>query len=290
LAEARYRLFNSLSFLANYGYANNDYRTTQIVHNGSYWAFGFGWRPNDKFGIDAVYGSEYRSATINWEPTPRTSLNANWRDTDVGLNPGKIWSGEFALRTRRTQWTARYLEDTTTTQQIQVLPDSLNPSGGSGQGVEPQPISELGVTDEVFVRKRGQLSVDHKRVKSNFSLSYFNETRILQTSGVEQQINGGRGSWRWKVSGKTTVNFLLRADQRQLQLDQSPDDFRLAEASIEWLLKRPFSASATYRYSNLDSEDDTRTYSENRVILRLNAVFSRNESSQQSIIQRTNIK
>lgn len=277
-ANASYRLFNSVSLIANYGYANNDYQSTQPVNNGSYGAFGIGWSPNEKFSLEAVYGSEYRAASVKLDPTPRTSLSAGWRDTDIGLNPGKSWNGEFSLRIRRAEWIARYLEDTTTTQQIQVLPDSFDTTGGGNQNVDQNTTTlGFGVTNEVFVRKRGQLTLNLTRAKSVFTLGYFDETRNYQTSAVEQRLNGGNGSWNWAISGKTRFNILLNMEKRQAQTEETPDDFQFAEASMEWLLKRPFSASATYRYTSLDSDVATRSYQENRVILRLNAVFSRGE-------------
>jgi uncharacterized protein (PEP-CTERM system associated) len=276
-ADARYRLVNSLSFLAYYGYANNDYQTTQPINNGSYWAFGLGWRPNDKLGVDAVYGNEYQSATIDWDPTSRTTLTASWRNTDIGLNAGKTWSGAFSLRTRRTEWIARYLEDTTTTQQIQVLPDAIAPpeETNQDQSLEQQSSFDFGVTDEVFVRKRGQFRINYTRAKSDLSLSVFNEKRIFLSSDTEQQSQGGGGFWNWDISGKTSFNILFRTEERLIQLGEPPDDFRLAEAGFEWMLKRPFSASATYRYTKLDSEVEGRSYEENRAILRLNMIFSK---------------
>lgn len=276
-ANARYQLFNNLSLLANYGYANNEFPATEETSNGSYGSLGLGWQPNDLLSIDAVYGSQYQSATINLNPTARTSLTATWRDTDIGLNPGQVWSGELRLTNRRSQWIAGYLEDTTTFQQTQVLPDPLSPPDDTNKDFDPSAPFGFGVTDEVFVRKRGYLNINYTRARSTLSLNYYNETRIYQTSGTELSSDGGGGSWIWSMSPKTIFTATLGIDRQQILTDLSPDTFKFAEARIDWIPKRPFSANFTYRHTDYNSDIEILSYSENRVIVGLRVDFAKTE-------------
>lgn len=307
-ANLAYRVIPELALLAQAGREDNEFESTRVPQNGSYWGVGANWRPSRYISLTALEGDKFTSGTVVLTPSVRTSLDVTYRERDVGLNPGSVWSGAFKHRTRRSTWSLNYYEDTTTTQRLfssqEQLLDTLSQLSGTEvteadlsdfidllnlfppelQAVYEDALflASLGQKEEVFERKRAQGAVNYKTGKSVLGLSVFAEKRdylnpigsILQSDVVEdQQSRGAQASWLWKFSGRS--RSLLRAywDRTEFDSDNREDDFWYVDATVTRELSSRARASIGYRHTRRDSSDPNAGYDENRLTARFSMDF-----------------
>jgi uncharacterized protein (PEP-CTERM system associated) len=236
--------------------------------------------------VEAQQGNNLKTATVGLYPTRRTSLHATFRDREVGLNPGEVWSGSFDHHTRRTTWNARY-EERTTTQQQQVLEDGgfvirgFDPDTGlfndppqPGDLLFREPVGPvLSITDEVFERKRASGTFGMKTGKTGLRLTVFDERRRFLTSLTEEETKGLSGSLNRRLAPQT--NGILSGSYRRITGNAigSDTEFMYVQVEVTRQMSRKINGSASYRFTIQDSEDDDRNYNENRIVVRLIAVF-----------------
>ena len=291
-ANLAYHVHPKLSLLAQAGREDNDYGSTKIAQNGSYWAAGATWTPNRYLQLTALDGDRYTSGTVRFTPTQRTSLLVSYRERDVGLNPGSVWTGAFQHRTRRTVWQMNYLEDTQTTQRALLdalaFNDAIQDSIGSGDFiVNPDgtitflvdPTGFFTLREEVFERKRGTASVSYRTGKSIVALVAFTETRNFLESDLpgdvagEERSRGGSAHWRWQFSGRSYTNVRGSWRRTDFSTDGREDDLWYIDSSLTRALAANASASLGYRFTRRDSSQATAEYTENRIIARFDIEF-----------------
>lgn len=281
-AEAAYRVTNTLSALVRGGYENNDIPTafSRRVKDGSYWAGGLSWMPNARTELDAVYGDRFKSASMTWGPSTRSNFTFSWRDRDVGVNPGELWSGRARWRSRRASLQASYLEDTTTVQQQIAIPRFFNletgetvtnPAPGDPVVVLPEPILEL--TDEVFERSRGEISFGWKSGKSNIILGLYRERREFLESLDDETALGTSALWDWRLVPRTHLVLDARWQQSEFRGRDDEDEDWYAQLALNRQIWRQADASLAYSHASRDSATAGREYQENRVTLRMNIHF-----------------
>jgi len=287
--EARYRLSDTFSLVGQGGWVNNDYQSSSDINNGTYWAVGGFWQPSRFYSLQALTGKNLTTGTVGLYPTVRTALNLTYRNRKVGLNPGKTWSGSFAHRTRRTNWRAGYLEDTTTTQEQELLRQQgfravdpitgqVNPNPQPGDVVVNVPLPPIvSLTDEVIERKRAFGTVGVNTGKTGVRVSVFHEKRDFQESGEQDTTRGISGSWDWRFAPRT--NWILTGSWQRIERDESIDsnaadrDFWFIQPQLRRQIRRYLDGSLTYRFVRQDSDDDRNDYDENSVIARVTAYF-----------------
>ena len=270
--EARYRITNTFSLVGQGGWINNDYQSRDDINNGTYWAVGGFWQPSRFYSLLALTGKNLTTATLGLYPTRRTELLVTYRNRKIGTNPGKTWSGSFAHRTRRTNWRAGYLEDTTTTQEQELLRQQ-----GSLNNVPLPPITTL--TDEVIERKRAFGSVGVDTGKTGLRMNIFHEQRDFQESGEEETTRGISGSWDWRFAPRT--NWILTGSWQRIERDNTIStgtnaadrDFWYIQPQIRRQIRTYLDGSLAYRFVRQDSDDDRNNYDENSVIARITAYF-----------------
>ncbi len=180
-SEARYRLNKEFSLVGQAGYENNDNVGRNNI-NGPYWAAGANWQPSRFYSLQALTGKNLTTATVGLYPTVRTSFLVNYRDQQVGTNPGPRWTFDFNHYTRRTNWNARYYEETTTVQQltsqtevsflgVDPITGEVNPNPQPGDLLVEVPTEVSSLTNEVFDRKRASGSVGMKTGKNGLLLT-----------------------------------------------------------------------------------------------------------------------
>jgi len=277
--EVRYQVFDSWSVLAQGGYENNEFVSTRPTRNGGYWAVGLGWRPSNHLSIDALYGERFKSVTFALNPTTRTSLSVSWRNSDVGTNVGQVWSGSFELKNRRTLWKASYLEDTTTTQQLALAGTAFiffDPSTGKvvanplpGQTVTVLPVDVFALTDEVFLRKRGETSFVYQASKSKLFFALFHERHAFALLSRDEVSYGGNASWNWRYSGHTTSVLSAACTRTSFHSTNRKTGLCTIQEEISRQLRPHLRGSLAYRYTIQDSTGSDRDYDENRVSFRL---------------------
>jgi uncharacterized protein (PEP-CTERM system associated) len=288
-ADARYFINRKFSLVAQAGYANNDFDTSEELENGSYWAVGGLWQPSRYFSLEALTGKNLDTVTVGLYPGRRTSLEVTYRDRKVGLNNGEAWFGAFSHRTRQTSWSADYTEDTTTQQQEQ-----FGEGGFTFQGVDPTtgetnpnpqpgdlvvvvptgPISSL--TNEVIERKRGSATVGVKTGKTGLRFTVFKQQRRYLTSLREEDTLGFSTSVNRRLAPRT--NAIVTGSWQRIEEKNSfrgNTDFWFIEGDIRRQIRPKLEGLIGYSFTRQDSDADVsrNSYSENRVQARITAYF-----------------
>lgn len=287
-AQARYRINNHFSLVGSAGYSNNDYQTSDTIENGSYWAVGGFLQPNRYYSLEAQQGNNLSTATVRLYPTQRTSMVVTYRDRQVGLNSGEVWSGSFNHYTRRTTWNATYLEDTSTQQQ-QVLQDGgftflgvdpvtgeVNPDPQPGDLIVVAPVGPIqSLTDEVVERKRASGTFGMKTGKTGLRVTVFDEKRRYLTSLIEEDTRGISASLNRRLAPRT--NGILSASYQRIKDNEDGGDlddvYTYIRADVTRQMSRSVFGSVAYQLSMQDSNENSRDYTENRVEVRLTKLF-----------------
>lgn len=281
--EARHRMTQDFSLVAQGGWADNDLRTRRDSDNGTYWAVGGFWQSSRFWSFEALAGKNLKTVTAGLFPTVRTSLRVNYRDSDVGLNAGKRWTVDFSHRTRRTAWNAGYFEDTTTEQQrqqesittffgVDPITGEVNSDPQPGDVVVPVQTEISSLSDEVEERKRASGTFGLNTGKSGIRATVFHLNREGLDSGVEEETRGIAASLNRRFAPRS--NAILTGSFRRITGNARNDtDFWYIDASMVRQISRRVNGSLSYRFTRQDSDDDQDDYDENHVIARVTAAF-----------------
>jgi len=279
--EARYFISSKFSLVGQAGWSENDYQTSEDIENGTYWALGGFWQPSRYYSLQALTGYNLDTVTASVYPGRRTSLVVTYRDRKVGLNPGETWSGTFRHRTRRTNWSADYTEDTTTQQQLQLGGDGFTFTvDDEGNPVQVNSGAITSLTNEVIERKRGSGSVSMDTGKTGLRLTIFSEKRRYLTSLREEDTNGFSASIDRRVAPRT--NAIVTGSWQRIEETRGSDgsgdngdtDFWYIETELRRQIRPRLDGMVGYTFTRQDStggNDDS--YSENRLEARITAFF-----------------
>lgn len=286
--EVRYRWHRKFNTFVQGGFFDNDFRTqTRTNRNGPFWTLGAAWIPNRMLTLEGGIGRN-SFATVRISPSRRTLLEGTYRRNKVGTNTGNVFQGLIQHRTRRTVWQGRYSETTTTTQtvlteqQIFLVTDAFgNPILDP---VTDQPIlvaidlPEL--VDEVFVRKRGELSFTGNTAKNTFNARVYQEKRIFQERKTESKVFGLSGSWIWRWGAKTNslvwINWQksdFSGQRGLLGLQGRNNIFWIAGLRISRRLTQDVNAYLEYRHQEQSSDISGLDYQENRAVAAITMRF-----------------
>ncbi len=298
--NARYGVTSSWSLLAQAGYEQHNFPTStpRAFRNGNYLAAGVGWRANDTIAVDTLYGSKYKSANVSIQPTSRTKLNVGYVDSSVGLNTGGRWHGSFSLRTRHSNWTAGYVEDTVVVQQVAGLPITysdpvtgasiVNPQPGDLVRVEPYGISTrvpaggvnqlqsalatvagvpVNLTNEPYQRKRGQIGYAFNTGRTSAIVLVYDERREFLVSLVKQQVSGVSANLNWRFASRTSYLIDGSLNRIRYLATDRQDTFWYVGTGFQRRLSRNASATLMYRHTQRNSNQSGADYTENRLTL-----------------------
>jgi uncharacterized protein (PEP-CTERM system associated) len=278
--EARYFISSKFSLVGQAGWSDNDYQTNDAIENGTYWALGGFWQPSRYYSLEALTGENLDTVTASVYPGRRTSLIVTYRDRKVGLNPGEVWFGTFRHRTRRTNWSADYLEDTTTQQQIQLGEDGFTFTvDDEGNDVQVSSGAITSLTNEVIERKRGSGSVSMETGKTGLRFTLFSEQRRYLTSLREEDTNGFRASIDRRVAPRT--NAVVTGSWQRIEESRGSDgsgdngdtDFWYIKTALRRQIRPRLDGMVGYTFTQQDSDENNDSYSENRLEARITAYF-----------------
>jgi uncharacterized protein (PEP-CTERM system associated) len=283
--EARYFISSKFSLVGQAGWSENDYQTSEQIENGTYWALGGFWQPSRYYSLQALTGYNLDTVTASVYPGRRTSLVVTYRDRKVGLNPGEVWLGVFRHRTRRTNWSADYTEDTTTQQQIQFEDGITFTVDDEGNTVQENSGAITSLSNEVIERKRASGSVSMDTGKTRLRLTIFSEKRRYLTSLSEEKTNGFRASIDRRVAPRT--NAIVTGSWQRIEednfdnsviifddsVDNSDRDFWFIETALRRQIRPRLDGMVGYTFTRQTSDGNRDGYSENRLEARVTAYF-----------------
>ncbi len=285
IAVLNYRWTRTFSTFVQGGFFDNDFRTTTNASNdGLFYTVGATWTPNRKLTVSAG-GGRNSFVTVVFSPTRRTRLQGTYRRNNVGTLTGDVYLGLISHRTRRTVWQALYTESITTTQAVlaerqvfQVVDAFGNPIADPVTGQPALVAIDLPrLVDEVFIRRRADLSFTGNTAKTTFNARVFVAKRNFQVSRDESKVLGVSGSWIWRWGTRTTA--ILRgtwqwSDFSRQQQEDSNSVFWLTSVQLTRRLGQRVNASLEYRHQQQSSGGIVgRDYQENRAIATLNMRF-----------------
>jgi len=281
-ADMRYHLLTAWNFLARGGQEDNTLQTVTDPHNGSYWSAGLEWMPSPRITASATTGYNNWDADLSLQPSERTSFHVGYRERDVGLVRGPSWNAALSHRTRRTTWQASYIEESTTVQALQLTGRQFFHLVDSQGNLIVDPNSGLPIvlvrnifslTDQEFIRKRGQFSVAMNTGKSDIVLSVFDERRSYSLSNTSEDAVGSTVSWTRQVSPRTHTVVGGGWQRTDLSGSDNHDDLWHGDLALVHRLSQDANASLEYSHMQRNSISANSDYDENRVTAQLDMRF-----------------
>ncbi|HHJ39402.1 MAG TPA: TIGR03016 family PEP-CTERM system-associated outer membrane protein, partial [Methylothermaceae bacterium] len=271
--EIRYRWHRKFSTFVQAGYNNSNFafRTNNNQNNnnknGFFYTFGAAWKPSRYLKLEGGWGRN-SFASITLEPTRRTFLQAIYRHNRVGTVTGNVYQGIFRHRTRRTVWSAQYIESATTTQALIV----------QQQAVSEVDIGNIPLVDDVIIRKRGQISFTGNTAKTSINLNAYAAKRKFQETDINSRILGINGSWLWRFGRRTFTNVSVlwqktKFEDITLLNTKGTNYYWTSSFRLIRRLTPDFSAYIEYRRQQQKSTDKDQEYIENRGLAGLTMTF-----------------
>lgn len=280
----RYNINRKFNLTAQAGHSSNSFQTTTNTNqNGFFYTFGGQWRPSRRFNVSAGWGNN-SFVTVSLMPFHRLRWTTTYRNNEIGTNTGSVWQTNLRYNTRRSFWSVTYNEDTTTTQQVFLERQFFFLQDPTTNLFIRDPETNLPIlffqdiptlTNDVFVRKRGDLSYSFRTGKSNLNATVFSERRTFQISQNEDKVYGITGSWNWRYSPR--LNTALRSSWQNTDTNTLSGPFSSKFYDISFRVQRNFarnfSGNIEYRYLNQSSDNSAFDYDENRISIGLTGRF-----------------
>lgn len=278
-----YRFSRRLSVLGQAGWENNDIRTTRRdVRDGTWWSAGFGWRPNRRLYVEGLTGNNNTQARVDYTPSVRTSMALGYRLRDVGLNPGVSWDAKVSHRARMLTTSLRYLEESTNTQLVQqagravyFLRDAEGDYVRDASTGLPRffLLDVFTLTDEEFIRKRGELAFHVHRARTDGSLVLFHERREFELAREPEEGFGLDTSVAWRMAPRTKLLADAGWQHQDFGLSGQLDDIWDVGVGVSRRVNRNIDTNMEYRHTERESNLVNREYRENRITAGVNIRF-----------------
>lgn len=294
--NARYRLSRKFGLLAQAGMEKNNFNginSNSKLRDYSYYGFGVFYTPSRRFSMDALYNhsdnGNYVSGSVTFNPTLRTSIQA----TSSGRAYGRSYGLNLTHRTRKSNWSLRYSDDLTTSQQqfLNYLGDVYVYTCPTGQeflpvGVPPSDpatctlsniirIFDQTQINQTYVSKSLNGTVNYTLRRNTWTLSLYNHRREYQgIGGGDDSTQGLQASWSLKPAAHTTFTLTggMSKNESSGTTDRQDDLW-----NIGLVVTRQFqpkvSGSVEVRHQERESNQADGDYSENSVAARLNMSF-----------------
>ena len=293
-ANVRYQveLTRKFGLLAQTSIERNDFTGANAsIRDYSSYGIGAFYNPGRRFTMDVVYNnsedSSFVSGSLKLNPTLRTSINATTSHRAYGRTP----SLNLSHRTRKSNWSLRYSDDLTTSQQQlinqvgveiytcptgleSVIPPALPSSPACVlllQGAVP--ISFL--VDQTYVSKTLSGTVSYRLRRSSLSLSIFDTQREFQSLlGSDDETRGLQASLSLRPAAHTT--FTLSGGDSQNEISGPPnrdDDLWNLSLVTTHQFQPKVTGSVEARHQQRKSNQVGGGYAENSVAARLNMSF-----------------
>jgi uncharacterized protein (PEP-CTERM system associated) len=292
-ANARYRLSRKFGLLAQASMEKNDFAgasTTTNIRDYSSYGFGAFYTPSRRVSMDVLFNDSdngsFVSGSLTLNPTLRTSITASTSERAYG----RTHSLNLAHRTRKSNWSLRYSDDLTTSQQqfINFLGNAdayTCPSGKLYQQVgAPPPVGCTydGITsffsqnqvNQTYLAKNLIGSVSYTLRRNTFNLSLYNNEREYQSTTGNDRTRGLQASWSLRPAAHTTFTLSGGVSRNEISGPPSREDDLWNLSLITTHQFQPkVSGSVEVRHQERKSNQAAGDYAENSVAARLNMSF-----------------
>jgi len=226
--SGRDRISYRFYLMGTIGYEENHYEHSLLDENlsGTIWSVGAGWQPNRLTNMEATIGERYFGTTHTF------SLDH---------------------KTERTEWRLRYLEDVTTTTQLETEYQTAKPGSNFLIPVFSQKV-------DVIVLKRWSLATVLHTGKSDVDFNFYDDQREYQADNSQDEIKGALFNWRYRIFKRTTVNLSSKVFNQTYRGTDREDNLRALGLSIERRIRRKITGQIGYDVANRDSNIPTERY------------------------------
>ena len=295
-ANARYRLTRKFGLLAQASMEKNNFAgASSSVQDYSSYGLGAFYTPSRRVSMDVLFNDSdngaFVSGSLTLNPTLRTSITATTSERAYG----RTYSFNLAHRTRRSNWSLRYSDDLTTSQQqyldysgvknayfcpvinkVEIVPYGQPPSDpvtcvyilSSGPPSQAQ-------INQTYVSKNLMGVIGYSLRRNTWLLSVFDTQREYQSlvSGSDT-TRGLQASWSLRPAAHTTFTLLSGISQNEISGPPSREDdlWNLSLVATHQFQPK-VSGSVEVRHQERTSTDATGSYDENSVAARLNMSF-----------------
>ena len=280
--EINFKLVPRVIVFVRTGYADNDLGLFQLnSRNGVYYQFGGRWKPSSGFELSAAAGNN-NFIRFSMTPFQRAKWQLGYQYNRVGLNAGSQWDTNFEYSSNNLVWRAGYQVDTVSTQQVLLERNVFDTGVGdinssSGLTVNNNLNDLTSFRNEVFERKRGEISVQGTAGKNTLLISAYNEERNFDTNRRNEEAKGALASWRWRFNNRTSSVVSANIEKidggnQRLFFDENNTRWGVT-AEVKRAISKYFTATLDYRYSRQKSNLSDNEYTENRVFGRINYLY-----------------
>jgi uncharacterized protein (PEP-CTERM system associated) len=232
-----------------------------------------------QFYLEAGYGiNSY--VTLSLMPMRNMNWTTTFRNRGVGTNTGNTWQTNFNYATKLANINLSYLEDTSSTQ------GALLSQVYTAQNIYQQPQNQIAnqinynlptLSNDIYIRKRANLAFGYRLGKSLLSTNLFDERRLFQISGINEEITGVLASWNWQFAHTMSV-FISPLWQHASEPNSSNNRQDIAVGFIRTIpikldRKGGMNAYIEYRHSNQTSNLIENSFDENRLTANLQMAF-----------------
>lgn len=294
--NARYRLSNKFGFLAQAGKEKNDYNgvnNTPDLKDYRYYGLGVFYTPSRRFTLDALYNhsdnGDFLSGSVTFNPTLRTTLNA----TSSKRAYGRSYGLNLTHRARQSNWSLRYQDDLTTSQQqfLNFLGDMYVYTCPTGTeylpvGVPPSDPATCTLSNIIRVFDQSQLNqtylsksltgtVNYSLRRNTWTLSLYDNRRDYQSStGGNDSTRGLQASWSLKPAARITYSLTGGMSRNASSgIADRQDDLWNLGLVVTRQFQPKVAGSVEVRHQERESNQASGEYSENSVAARLNMSF-----------------
>jgi len=277
-ANARYRLTRKFGLLAQASMEKNNFAgasTTSQIRDYSSYGLGAFYTPSRRVSMDVLFNDSdngtFVSGSLTLNPTLRTSIVATTSERAYG----RTYSLNLAHRTRKSNWSLRYSDDLTTSQQqFTAFAGLLCPIGTIPPDPTCIPVFNTVLTDETYISKNLVGAVSYTLRRNTLNLRLFNNRREFQVSGLTDTTQGIQASWMLKPAANTSFTLSSGLSQNEISGPPSREDelWNLSLVATHQFQPK-VSGSVEVRHQERTSTDATGSYDENSVAARLNMSF-----------------
>ncbi len=280
--EINFKVIPRFIMFIRTGYADNDLGLLKLnSRNGVYYQLGGRWRPSSGLELSAAGGNN-SFIRLSMTPFQRAQWQLGYQYNNIGLNTGSQWDTDFKYSAGNFIWRAGYEVDTVSTQQVLLERDVFNTGVGdinssSGLTVNNNLNDLTSFRNEVFERKRGEVSIQGSAGKNTFLVTAYNEERNFDINRRNEEARGALLSWRWRFNGLTAsvVSANIERVDGGNQLSSFDEDNTRwgVGAQIIRALSKHFTVILGYRYARQEASQPESEYTENRVFGRINYLY-----------------
>ena len=289
--NARYQVNRKFGLLVQASQEKNNFTgATAAVRDYSSYGVGAFYTPSRRFSMDALYNTSdngnFLSGNVTASPTLRTTINASASKRAYG----RSYSLGLAHRTRHSNWSLRYQDDLTTSQQqfLNYVGSGFYydcPSGPEPYQPGVAPSDPVNCTlkqvnffsqtqsNATYLAKNLIGTVSYTLRRNTWNLNLYNNQREFQNSGNTDTTRGMQASWSLRPAVRTTFTLTGGLSQTEESVSGRNDDHWNIGLVATRQFQPKLTGSMEVRHQERESNLAGGDFAENSVAARVNMTF-----------------